>query len=170
MATVKKTQKNTAKKKLQTGGGVTPYKPLSNRELSALAHQYRGYLNPDEHDYSRRDDSKDSQGRTSGFLTKREKEQLKSYMKSRTVGQKLYEALPNVRGSRGESTLPKNSRLNDEFRSRSFASGTSKDLDIVEANLQKLGYKNGGKVSKKSAPKKVAKSGAKVVKKSAKKK
>lgn len=119
-------------------GGQAPYKPLSEEELAALAHQFRG-SGSDRSRYIRQHDGIKNE---LGFLTPREQAQLKKYTDSRSTLESLYEAMPNLLGGSGAAGLPSKSRLKDLYRDGIF----SRDGDYSSwlKNLESQGYKNGG--------------------------
>lgn len=125
----------------QNGGQAATYKPLSQEELSALAHQFRGmgdifFSNEPyiaEHDAIKNE---------LGYLTPRERQQLYKYMNAQSGLQKAWEFLPNLLGGSGSAALPKNSRLKDSMRSSYFTgeNGYKNWLNYMESK----GYKDGG--------------------------
>jgi len=119
-------------------GGQAPYKPLSEEELSALAHQFRG-SGSGKTNYIREYDNIKNE---LGFLTPREQEQLKKYMESRSGLQSLWESMPNFLGGSGAAGLPGKSRLKDMYRDGMFFSDG--DYSSWLKNLESQGYKNGG--------------------------
>ena len=119
-------------------GGQAPYKPLSEEELAALAHQFRG-SGSDKSRYTRQHDGIKNE---LGFLTPREQAQLKKYMDSRSTLQSLYEAMPNLLGGSGAAGLPGKSRLKDMYRDGMFF--RDGDYSSWLKNLESQGYKNGG--------------------------
>ena len=119
-------------------GGQAPYKPLSEEELAALAHQFRG-SGSDKSRYTRQHDGIKNE---LGFLTPREQAQLKKYMDSRSTLQSLYEAMPNLLGGSGAAGLPGKSRLKDMYRDGIFF--RDGDYSSWLKNLESQGYKNGG--------------------------
>lgn len=124
----------------QKGGEPTPYKPLSDNELAALAHQFRG-MGSDKSNYIMQyNDVKNELG----FLTPREKAQLEKYMNSRTSVESFWEALPNLLGSSGAAALPSDSRLKYPDRTSYFPGpdGYKKWLNYQ----QSLGYEDGGSI------------------------
>ena len=119
-------------------GGQAPYKPLSEEELSALAHQFRG-SGSGKKNYIREYDGIKNE---LGFLTPREQEQLKKYMESRSGLQSLWESMPNLLGGSGAAGLPGKSRLKDMYRDGMFF--RDGDYSSWLKNLESQGYKNGG--------------------------
>jgi LysM repeat protein len=122
----------------QNGGAVKKdYIPLSNNELEALSHQFRG---------SGKDKSTYIQKRGSvmnklNHLTPREKEQLKEYMENSSAVDVIWQGLPNFGGSKGASEIPDNSRL----RNRTPANWkTSEDYSNWLNYMEQQGFKNGG--------------------------
>jgi hypothetical protein len=95
---------------MQDGG--KPYVPLSEAELSALAHQFRG-SGSGKSSYVRQHDNIKNE---LGYLTPREQAQLENYMDSRTGVQSFWEAMPNLLGASGSAAVPKKSRLKDSMR------------------------------------------------------
>lgn len=120
-------------------GGQAPYKPLSEEELAALAHQFRG-SGSDKSRYIRQHDGIKNE---LGFLTPREQAQLKKYMDSRSTLESLYEAMPNLLGGSGAAGLPGKSRLKDLYRDGMFF-GDKEGYSSWLKNLEFQGYKNGG--------------------------
>jgi len=132
------------------------YNPLSQAELSALAHQTTG--NPGNNYYrvpaeNIRDEytgkvmySKDQPG----MLTQREKEQLAEYKKNSPIWEKVWQNVPNFLGDYGASSLPKNSRLRSGDRYLDFTGREAED-DMNEAKwktkMSNQGYAYGGMYS-----------------------
>ena len=111
---------------------------MSEEELAALAHQFRG-SGSDKSRYTRQHDGIKNE---LGFLTPREQAQLKKYMDSRSTLQSLYEAMPNLLGGSGAAGLPGKSRLKDMYRDGMFF--RDGDYSSWLKNLESQGYKNGG--------------------------
>lgn len=125
-------------KKMQGGG------KLSKAELSALANQKRGMGDIDSNPgYVK---SANGVMNRTGNLTPDQRKQLKEYMNKSSIGEKIYQALPNV--------------------GRMFGEGKSA-ADLPKGS--KLKQKNGG-ITKKTIAKKVVKPVAKKVVKLIKKK
>jgi hypothetical protein len=94
-------------KKMQSGG------KLSKAELSALANQKRGMGDIDSNPgYVK---SANGVMNRTGNLTPDQRKQLKEYMNKSSIGEKIYQALPNVGRMFGEGNsaadLPKGSKL-----------------------------------------------------------
>ena len=112
---------------------------MSEEELAALAHQFRG-SGSDKSRYIRQHDGIKNE---LGSLTPREQAQLKKYMDSRSTLESLYEAMPNLLGGSGAAGLPGKSRLKDLYRDGMFF-GDKEGYSSWLKNLEFQGYKNGG--------------------------
>lgn len=121
---------------MMTGGtpkyqkaGTVKYKPLSNAELSALAHEKRGMGSGSMYGIT-----SESYPNNIGYLTPREQAQLQKYMDSNSTLEKIWQAMPNLLGEYGASNIPKGSRLYDTYERARFMN------DYAEQN----GYQMGG--------------------------
>jgi hypothetical protein len=147
---MKKIIKKSSVKKMQTGG------KLSKAELSALAHQKRGKGDIDFNSgYVK---SSDPIMNRTGFLTADQRKQLKEYMNKSSIGEKVYQSLPNVGRMFGEgksaADLPKGSKLKQKMGgvTKKAKSGGSfpdlnKDGKITKADI----LKGRGVIAKKGA-------------------
>jgi hypothetical protein len=118
---------------MQDGG--KPYIPLSEAELSALAHQFRGKGSGKTSYVKQHDNIKNELG----YLTPREQAQLQTYMDSRTGPQVLWESMPNFLSGSGAAALPGKSRLKDNMRD-SYMNNYTDWLRYMESQ----GYRFGG--------------------------
>ena len=128
------------------------YNPLSQAELSALAHQTTGqsgtnyYRVPAENIRDENGQVRFSQD-PPGKLTRREKEQLAEYKQNSPIWEKVWQNIPNFLGDYGASGLPENSRLRSGDRYLDFTGRNNED-DINEANwntkMSNKGYADGG--------------------------
>jgi len=131
---MKKIIKKSSVKKMQTGG------KLSKAELSALAHQKRGKGDIDFNSgYVK---SSDPIMNRTGFLTADQRKQLKEYMNKSSIGEKVYQSLPNVGRMFGEgksaADLPKGSKLKQKM-------GNNIKVNPPAGYTKGSGYKSFGK-------------------------
>lgn len=118
---------------MQDGG--KPYVPLSEAELAALAHQFRGSGSGKSSYIMEHDNIKNKVG----YITPREQAQLEKYMDSRSGVQSFWEAMPNLLSGSGAAAVPKNSRLKDMMRD-SYLNDYGDWLRYMESQ----GYQFGG--------------------------
>lgn len=124
-----------------------PYIPLSQDELSALAHQFRG-MGSDKSTYAMIPQGSGIDN--IGYLTPRERKQLSDYMNSRNALQSIWEGLPNLLGASGAAALPESSRLiKDRIMRNSYFPGKTGYADWLNY-MENKGYKLGGSTNNKT--------------------
>lgn len=123
---------------MQQGGN---YKPLTEEELSALSHQFRG-SNSDKTNYT---SDFGTVKNSLGYLTPREKSQLQEYMNKSGTLEKVWQGLPNLLGNSGSAAIPKDSRLKIMSERSSYFPGENGYTEWLKFMEQK-GYKKGGMI------------------------